>query len=87
MSNNLTFEDFKQIFADYLGVDIKKLHENTSIMTELGIDSLSLVNFIIKVERKYGVKFSTETGFMLKTLGEAYKVFSKALNEKELQSI
>jgi len=50
-----SFNDFKGMIADQLGVDIHSLNRDTSFSDDLGIDSLSFVNFIIKLEKKYNL--------------------------------
>lgn|GEM_PF-1892831 len=81
MDNNITFEDFKKIFSEYLGIDIKKLNRDVNILFELGVDSLSLVNSMIRLEKEYNVRFEGEDKIMTRTLGEAYDLFNKYRNE------
>ncbi|MBZ9609070.1 acyl carrier protein [Clostridium estertheticum] len=81
MDNSITFEDFKKIFSEYLGIDIKKLTRDVNILFELGVDSLSLVNSMIRLEKEYNVRFEGEDKIMTRTLGEAYDLFNKYRNE------
>jgi acyl carrier protein len=82
MEKTYTFEQFKQLVSQELGIDVENIDRNTSFTNDLGIDSLSLVNFIIKIEKEYNIKFNNEKGFMLSNIGEAYNDFINALNER-----
>lgn len=83
MDSSITFEQFKEIVSEQLGVDTAKLSRKTSFMDDLGIDSLSLVNFIFKIENKNKIKFKNQEGILVRTMGEAYDVLTDALKEKE----
>lgn len=83
MDSSITFEQFKEIVSEQLGVDTAKLGRKTSFMDDLGIDSLSLVNFIFKIENKNKIKFKNQEGILVRTMGEAYDVLTDALKEKE----
>jgi acyl carrier protein len=87
MKNNITFDDFKHMVSEDLGVNEDNLNRDTSFITDLGIDSLSLVNFVLKIEKKYGVRFNNENGFMLRTLGEAFDIFTESLKTKDKDSV
>ena len=52
MNEVISFNQFKEMIAGHLGVDSNNLMPETSLLDDLGIDSLSLVNFIIKLEKK-----------------------------------
>ena len=76
----MTFEKFKLMVSDGLGIDEKVLNRELSFRDDLGIDSLSVINFLLKVERKFKVKIDIESIGRLKNLGELYDRFSLALN-------
>ncbi len=75
MKNEISLEDFKKILSKYLGVHEKELTKDTSFMKDLRIDSLSMVNFIIKMEKEFEVKFDLNYVWELSTVGKAYEHF------------
>ena len=77
MENGLNFEEFKNIFSEYLGIDKEKLTRDVNILFGLGIDSLTLINSMIRLEKEYNIKFENEDKIMTRTLGEVYDLFVK----------
>jgi acyl carrier protein len=62
-----------------MGIDRRDIKDDTSFLNDLGIDSLTLANFIIKLERKYSVKLDVTNVWEMKTMREAYDKFYIAL--------
>lgn len=79
----ISFKKFKEMVAENLGVDIKKLKKNTSFQDDLGVDSLSLVNFVIKLEMQYNIKIEIEKVWLLKNIGKAYEILINKLNMRQ----
>ncbi|WP_238651985.1 acyl carrier protein [Paenibacillus piscarius] len=75
MENRISFAQFQALFAEYLGIEASRLTPEVNLLLELGIDSLSLVNAMIRLEREYQIMFSPEDRVMTRTLGEAYERF------------
>ncbi len=69
------------MIADHIGLDVGRLKKETSFIDDLGIDSLTLINFIVKLEKKYNVKVEMDNIVKLKTVGEAYDVFVNTIKE------
>jgi acyl carrier protein len=80
MDKTPNFDQFKLMIADHLGVDVNRITKDTSFLNDLGIDSLSLVNFIIKLEKMYGIRIELDHVWRLKNIGEAYEIFQQRLN-------
>ncbi|MEK3904693.1 MULTISPECIES: acyl carrier protein [unclassified Paenibacillus] len=76
MQERISFTQFQQIFAGYLGIESSRLTPEVNLLLELGIDSLSLVNAMLRLEREYQVMFNPEDRVMTRTLGEAYERFN-----------
>jgi acyl carrier protein len=75
----MKFELFKQMVSDGLGIDETILNREVSFRDDLGIDSLSVINFLLKVERNFKIKIDIESIGRLKNLGELYDQFCLAL--------
>lgn len=79
MNRNMTFSEFKEMFSDYLGLEPEKLTEETNILTDIGVDSLSLVNTMLRLEKEFQVEFQPEDKIMTRKLGDAYELVMKHL--------
>jgi acyl carrier protein len=78
----LTYDQFIDMVCESLGLSREMLNDDTSFLNDLGVDSLSLENFIIKLELKFGIKINLNTVWDLKTIKEAYTLLSNALETK-----
>ena len=76
----LSIEEFKQLISENLGIDKSKLTNETSFLEDLGVDSLSMVNFIIKLELKFQVKIELENVWLLNNVREAHELLIKTIN-------
>ncbi|HEX3043816.1 MAG TPA: acyl carrier protein [Bacillota bacterium] len=79
MDKTPSFDQFKLMIADHLGVDVNRITKDTSFLDDLGIDSLSLVNFIIKLEKMYQIKIELDHVWQLKNIGEAYEILRQRI--------
>ena len=80
MKRVISFHQFNEMLAGHLGFDINGLTRDTSFVDDLGIDSLSLVNFIIKLEKKFAIKIEMDKVWSLKNVGDAYDAFIQKVN-------
>ena len=73
------YEEFISLICEELGLDRSSIRDETSFLRDLGIDSLTLANFIIKLERKYAVRIELSNVWDLKNIRDAYEKFQQAL--------
>jgi acyl carrier protein len=78
-----SFDQFKRMIADHFGFEEDRLEHATSFLDDLGIDSLSLINFVVKLEMKYGIKIDMDNVWDLQSVGEAYKIFRQKIEYAE----
>jgi len=83
MNSTISFIQFKAMVAEHLGVDNKLLKRDTSFIEDLGIDSLSLVNFILKLEKIFNIRIKIENVWTLKNIGNAYDIFIQKLKNTQ----
>ena len=81
MKKDITFEEFKDLIANYLGLNAAELTQKTNVLTDLGIDSLSLVNAMLRVEKDFQVQFRFEDRIMVRELGSIYETLIEILNQ------
>lgn len=64
----MTIEKVKEIIANQLSVDVKKLTEKTNIAEELGADSLDVVEILMALEEEFEVSIPDEAIPNIKTI-------------------
>ena len=84
MSNEeLSFESFKDIVSEILGVDANEINKDLDIYDEFRIDSLALVSFGKKIEEKLNIELYAADMVSLRTVGEFYESVDKVLKENK----
>lgn len=68
-----TFEKVKAIVADKLGVDASTIVEDSKFTTDLGADSLDVVEIVMAVESEFDVTIPDDEASHLVTVGDAVK--------------
>lgn len=79
----LDIENFKEMLSEKLGIERAMLKNDASFLDDLGVDSLSMANFIIKMERKFKVKVELDNIWKLGTVEEAYTFFLETINRNK----
>ena len=69
---DLTFDRFKAIVADQLGVETEQVTPEASFVEDLNADSLDLVELIMAFEEEYGMEISDDDAQKLRTVGESW---------------
>ena len=64
------FEKVKAIIAEKLNVDQDEIKLESSIVDDLGADSIDLIELIMNLEEEYGISISDEEAVKLKTVGD-----------------
>ena len=75
----MTEKKVKDILSKQLGVGVDKINANTDIATDLGADSLDLVELVLDAETEYGVTFTNDELTSFKTV----KDVMDALDQKQ----
>jgi acyl carrier protein len=68
-----TFEKVKQIVVEKLSVDAAKVTESAAFVNDLGADSLDVVEFVMEVEKEFGITIPDEEAGKMATVGDAIK--------------
>ena len=67
------------IIVDQLGVDASSVKREADLSNDLGADSLDKVEFIMAVEKEFGISVPDEEAEKLQTVGEAIAYLEKNL--------
>jgi len=70
----ISFEEFKHFLAEQLKIDESKVVPEASFVTDLMVDSISLVELMLGMEEK-GIKIPMEAAWDVQTVGDAYRVY------------
>ena len=68
-----TFEKIQEIVSEKLGVDKSRVTENAVFTTDLGADSLDVVEFVMEVEKQFDIAIPDNEASQLLTVGDAVK--------------
>jgi len=68
-----TFEKVKEIIVDKLSVPESKVTEDAKFVTDLGADSLDVVEFVMEVEKEFNITIPDEEAAKLEKVGDAVK--------------
>jgi acyl carrier protein len=71
------FEKIAAVIADHTGGDVAEITEATTF-EELGVDSLDIVEMVMKFEEELGVELELEEQF--ETIGALAKFIEKKVN-------
>ena len=74
----MTEQKVKDILSKQLGVGVEKLNADTNIATDLGADSLDLVEILMSLEEEFSVSIPDEAIPNIKTVGDLVTFIEKA---------
>lgn len=66
----MLFEKVRSIISEKLNVDQEEIKMESSIVDDLGADSIDLIELIMNLEEEYGISISDEEAVKLKTVGD-----------------
>jgi acyl carrier protein len=87
MERAALFEELKLIMGEYMDDENKlKLavaNDDTDFVNDLNMDSIDMVDIVIRVENQYAIEIKNETIAKLNTVGKCLDVIQARLLEKE----
>ena len=66
----MIIDKLKELLAEQFEVDPDSISRETDIKTDLGADSLDVVEFIMMIEEEFGVPITDEHSYDSKTVGD-----------------
>lgn len=74
-------DKLREIICRFVDIDPNSLTENTNIRTELGLNSLELVNIAVAIEDEFDIEIPDREVVNIETLGDAAKLIEKYMDE------
>ena len=81
MEVNMDIEKLKEFLKENTKVDISKVNENSNFKTDLGLDSIDLLQLVVAVEEKLNIKLDNEKLMGINTISDALKAFNELLKQ------
>ena len=76
----MVFEKLKKVIVDVLNVDPDEIKMESTIMDDLGADSLDVYQIIMGIEEEFDIEVPTEEAEKITTVEEAVELINNALN-------
>jgi acyl carrier protein len=73
-------EKLIELICRYVDIDPAALNENTNIRSELGLNSLELVNVAVAIEDEFNVEIPDREVMNIETLADAVKIIEKYMD-------
>lgn len=74
-------ERIRNVICKYVDIDPATLTEDTNIRSELGLNSLELVNIAVAIEDEFDVEIPDREVANLETLGDAIRIIEKYMED------
>jgi acyl carrier protein len=73
-------DEVRAIVAEKLGVELEQVIDSANFQSDLGADSLDIVELIMEFEQKFGIEISDEdAGNNIITVGDAISFIEKTV--------
>lgn len=77
----MVFEKIRDIIVEQLDADENNVTMDSSIIDDLGADSLDVVDLVMSIEEEFDVEIPDEEVENIKTVGDIVKYVETATNE------
>ncbi len=74
----------REIISEKLNVDPDEIKLESSIVDDLGADSIDLIELIMNLEEEYGISISDEEAVKLKTVGDVVDFINSQVEKLSL---
>ena len=75
----MEFDKIKSIISEVLSIDADGITEETTVVDDLGADSLDIFQIIMAIEEEFEIEIPTEEAEKITTVGDAVEQIKKAL--------
>ena len=78
----LSWEEFQAMLGELLHVDTARLKPEAYFITDIGVDSLRLVEILLRLE-ELGLEISPDLAWEIQTVGDAYGYYQRNTGMQE----
>ncbi len=75
------FEQLKDVICRYVDVDPDKITPDTNIRSDLGLNSLELINIAVAIEDEFDLEIPDREVGNIETLADAVKIIEKYIED------
>ena len=75
------FEKIVDILSEHTEYDKSKMNRDTTLLMDLGLNSLEVVKIVMELEEEFEIEFSEEDLPRINTLGELEDLINKMTRE------
>ena len=87
MTEQEIIEKTNKVFEESFEIEKERLVPQAHIFTDLGLDSLDIVDLVVALQNSFGVKIRNEEGVRdIRTLQDIYQFISSIKNEEMKKS-
>jgi acyl carrier protein len=87
MTNQEIIEKTNKVFEESFEIEKERLVPQAHIFTDLGLDSLDIVDLVVALQNSFGVKIRNEEGVRdIRTLQDIYTFIASLKNEEVKKS-
>ena len=79
MEVSMDIEKLKEFLKENTKVDISKVNENSNFKTDLGLDSIDLLQLVVAIEDKFKIKLDNDKLMAINTINDALKAFNELI--------
>lgn len=76
----MEFEKLKKIIADVLNLDPEEITMETTLVGDLGADSLDVMQIIMGAEEEFGIEVLEDDALKISTVEDAVNLIKNATN-------
>ena len=76
----MEFDKLREIIAEVLNVDADEITMETTVVDDLGADSLDVFQIIMGIEEEFDIEISNEDAEKIVSVGDAVEQIKNAIN-------
>ncbi len=84
---NIIYEKVVAVIAAARKIDPKSITKDTTFLSDLKMDSMSIVQSVLDIEDKYNIEIPEKLLFKMKTIGDLVSYLELKVSPKQLASM
>lgn len=77
-----TAQEIKSMLSKMTGLEVEEINEDDSLVDDLGVDSLKVIEIATYIEKTYKVKVKESQMARIKSVKDAVKILEELLSER-----